>query len=375
VASIRDAGTRADLDAFLRVPWRLYRGDRNWVPPLLGEQRWLFSDRNPFWAHGRRRLFIAESGGEAIGRVAAIVDDDHNHYHEERTGFFGFFECANDPRVAGELLTASAEWLTEQGMTLVRGPVNPSLNDEAGLLVEGFDRPPAFMMTYNPPWYGALIEGWGLRKVKDLLAYSGPCNAEIVARLERAAERVRRRYPDLLIRPINLRAIERDLLILRDLYNSAWGDNWGFVPITDAEVKATAGRLRPLIRPGFVVFAERAGVPVGFGMGMPDYNEIFLHLNGRLGPAGMLRFLWMRRRIRLARVLTLGVVSEYRRQGVEAFLIASLMRAGYETGIQAGEYSWILEDNTAIQRVIEFVGGRLYKRYRLYERPLPLPTV
>lgn len=303
------------------------------------------------------------------------MDRAHNDFHEERVVFFGFFESVDDPEVAGRLFDAATLWGRERKMQVLRGPANPSLNDEAGLLVDGFDSPPVFMMTYNPRSYPALLEGAGFRKAKDLLAYWFEIGPEPQARLDRLADRVGRNEPDIVVRKISKRTLGADLPKVRDVYNSAWEKNWGFVPMTPDEMDFMAGRLKPLLDEDFVFLAERrrrdgSFEPIAFQLAMPDYNPAIAVTKGRLLPFGWLRFLLARRRVHTLRVITLGIKHEYRLRGINAVMFAMSLRSALGRGFRGVEVSWLLEENAMVIRTVRLWGGRLYKTYRIYERSI-----
>jgi hypothetical protein len=321
------------------------------------------------------QLFVARRGASDVGRIAAILDRAHNDFHGEKIVFFGFFESVNDPEVAGRLFDAAALWGRERKMEVLRGPANPSLNDEAGLLVDGFGSPPVFMMTYNPPTYPALLEGAGFRKAKDLLAYWFDVGPEPQARLDRMSERVRKNEPDVVIRPITKSSLEADLPKVREVYNSAWEKNWGFVPMTPDEMDFMAGRLKPLLDEKFVFLAERrrkdgSEEPVAFLMAMPDYTLPIAATGGRLLPFGWLKFLLAQKKIKTLRVITLGIKRDWRMRGLNAVMFAAGLRASLERGLTGVEVSWLLEDNDLIIRSVKIFGGRLYKTYRMYNRAI-----
>jgi GNAT superfamily N-acetyltransferase len=357
-----------DLDFFLRLPWRIYRGDPHWVPPLLVEQRQLLTGQHPFFEKAEIRLFLAREGNEVVGRIAAILDRHFLELHQDPVGFFGFFECLGDAGNAAGLLAAAQEFLRGKGMRAIRGPVNPSMHHPCGLLVEGFDSPPTFLMPYNPPRYQALLEAAGCQKVKDLLAYTLRIWTEAPRKVLRSAEEARRK--GIVVRPVDVKRLEEEAQIIREIYNTAWQRNWGFTPMTQAEAQWMAKHLKPLILPSLSLIAEAEGSPVGFLMLLPDYNQALRHLNGRLGLLGLLKFLWYRRRIRDVRLLLLGVRPEYRAKGVDSLLHLTAFQALKKQGFIQAEISWVLEDNWIVMRMAEQLGGALYKRYRIYELPV-----
>ena len=360
--------TDRDLHTFLRLPWRIYQGDPHWVPPLLFEQRQLLTRQHPFFEKAEIRLFLARKDGEVVGRIAAILDRHFLESHQEPVGFFGFFECVGDGSVTEGLFGAAREFLREKGMQAIRGPVNPSMHAPCGLLIEGFDSSPTFMMPYNPATYPDLMEGAGCRKAKDLLAYVVRLADDAPSKVHRLTERARRK--GIHIRPVEMNRLSEEIQIFRELYNSAWHRNWGFTPMTQTEAQWMAKHLKPLILPSLSLIAEAEGSPVGFIMLLPDYNQALRHLNGRLGPLGLLKFVWYRRRIRDARLLLLGVKPEYRIRGVDALLCLTAFHGLKANGITRVEISWILEDNWTVLKLAERFGGTLYKRYRIYELPI-----
>jgi GNAT superfamily N-acetyltransferase len=369
--TVHPVASRADLEAFIRLPWRLYAGDPCWVPPLLAEQRALFDRaRHPFHRHATVQLFLARCEGQIVGRIAAIDNAQHTRTYGDGVGFFGFFESVHAPPVAQALLAAAANWLAARGLRAMRGPMNFSTNEECGLLVEGFDRPPVFMMTYNPPFYADLVAAAGLRKAKDLLAYLGR-REQLGQRQKfaRVVERVRQRH-DLRVRHADLRRFAAEVAVLKRVYNVAWRENWGFVPMTDEELDYLARRLRAIVVPELALVAEVGGEPVGVSIALPDYNEVLRHLNGRLWPFGFLKALWYRRRIKRLRLVTLGVVPGYRKAGVDVVLVWETIERALRLGYEEAEFSWILEDNTVLNNTFVQWGVPPYKRYRIYERAL-----
>lgn len=369
---VRPVVTRADRKAFVRFPWRIYPGSYPaWVPPLLAEEhKRIDPERNPFFLHGDAALFLAYSNGKPAGRIAAIENRQHNEFHDDRVGFFGFFESVDDPLVAAALLDEAAGWVGERGLTSLRGPTNFSTNEECGLLVESFEDAPYVMMTYNPPYYPALLEGWGLAKVKDLLAYEvtyAELDQERLARIGRILDRAEL---DSRIRPLDMKRFDEEVELVRDLYNAAWERNWGFVPMTDAEVDHMAKQLKPVVDRDLVLFAEVGGQPAGFALVLPDINQALKHVNGRLLPFGLFKLLWYMRRINGIRVLTLGLKPEFRRSGLAGQLYIEIIKRGTSKGHTRAESSWVLEDNHLMRTALEKLSFRQSKTYRLYERAL-----
>lgn len=368
---VREIPEGESLDEFIALAWSLNARDPLWVAPLRMSLRTaLDRSRHPFHAHADVAYFIARRDGEAVGRVAAIVNHLHNEYHDDRTGFFGLFEAVDDPEVAAALLDAAAHWLRSRGMETMRGPMNLSTNEEIaspGVLVQGFETPPMAMMTHNPPYYGALMEGAGLAKVKDVTAYwlDDPHPPERLVRgIDRVVERI-----GAVIRPLDLRRFDQEVETIKTIYNSAWSANWGFVPMTDAEFAHLAKEFRPVVDPALCLIAEVQGEPVGFSLALPNLNHALRHLpDGRLFPFGLFRFLWHKRKIRGVRVITLGFKPGYQHSGLGAAFYLRTWISGTGRGYDHGEASWILEDNLDMVRALERMGGREYKRYRIYER-------
>jgi hypothetical protein len=324
------------------------------------------------------QLFVAVRGGEGgedVGRIAAIVDKNHNEFHGEKTSFFGYFESVDDPAVANALFDAAAEFGCARGMNTLRGPANPTLNDEAGLLVDGFGSSPILMMTYNPRYYERLVEGAGFRKAKDLLAYWFDISAEPLARLSRLAKRISDREKDVVIRNISKKTLAADLPAIREVYNEAWEKNWGFVPMTEAEMDFMAARLKPLVDPDFLFLAEARRPdgtmePIAFMLTLPDYNVPMKAMNGRLLPFGWLKFLLNLKKIRSIRVLTLGIKKSWRMRGIQSVMFAKGLQAALRRKITGCEISWMLEDNDLVLGSAKLWGGKLYKTYRMYDRAI-----
>lgn len=360
---------RRQLEAFVALPYQLHRRDPCFTPPLRRDVRaQLDSSRNPFFRHAVRELFLARCEGRVSGRIAAIHDAAHARVHEDGAGFFGFFETTFDPAVAEALLDAAAAFLRARGCLWLRGPVSPSINDEAGLLVDGFTTPSVVMMPHNPAYYPQLVEGAGLRKVKDLLAFESTDNS-LPARLVEATEVVERRH-GISTRTIDLRRFPQEVELVKRLFNTGWQGNWGAVPFDDAEIAHLARQLRPVLVPELVIFAEARGEPIGFAAAIPDMN-VALRANpsGRLFP-GILKVLWARRSITRLRVVLLGVLPEWRGRGIDALLYRRIWENGRARGFSWAEAGWVLEDNHAMVNALQRMGFRAYKTYRLYERPI-----
>ena len=322
---------RADLAAFVNLPFTLYRNDPNWVPPLKADVRKLLdSEKHPFYDGGREaeiELFLARDGRRVVGRIAAILNHAHNRAHEENVAFFGFFETVQRSEVARALLGTAEDWAREKGVEAIRGPANPSTNYECGLLVKGFDRPPVLMMTYNPPWYAELIEGVGFAKAKDLYAYISPVHDASLKRLKKLGERTQKRNPGLITRSADLENFDDEVALIKELYNAAWERNWGFVPVSDAEFDALAGELKDLVNPDLVRIASIDDEPVGFILTVPDWNPVLKDIGGALWrhPIKLIRHLLFTKYDSLEgiRLILLGMREGYRNRGIEALLFAN----------------------------------------------------
>lgn len=365
VVAVRE---RRLMDHFIRLPWTIYRDDPCWVPPLRADVRKVLDRAHPFHDHADVEYFLALRGDRPVGRIAAIVNRLYNEFHEARTGFIGLFECEDDHAVAGALLETATAWLRERGMLEAMGPFNLSTNDELqspGILLDTFDRPPLLLMGHNPSYYAALFERQGWTKEKDLLAYWLEADAP-PERLVRALDRLGSSVEGLTIRQMDLRRLDEEVERVKEVYNAAWERNWGFCPLTDAEIGHMARDLKPIADPRFALLAEIHGEPVGFALALPDFNQVLRHMNGRLLPFGVFKMLWYRRRIDRMRVFTLGLKPEYHRTGIDALLYLRIYQNGIPANLGRGEASWILEDNWGMRRALERMGGFVYKTYRVY---------
>jgi len=331
--------------------------------------------KHPFYKTADVELFLAWRGGRVVGRIMAILNRAHNEFHNERAGFFGFFEVENDKQAAAALLDAAREWVRDRGAAVIRGPMNPSTNYECALLVEGFDLDPMVMMTYNPPYYVELLEGYGMKKAMDLYAYDiGVDYFNHSNKLQRVAERLRKKS-NISVRPVNMKDFRNEVRTIREVYNDAWSKNWGFVPMSEEEFDHLAKDLKQIVDPRVVLIAEQltAGAKpraVGFLLAVPDLNLALKRINGRLLPLGLLKLLWHSRKISSIRVITMGGILEFQNLGLGSILLDEIYRRGPAAGFPTGEMSWVLESNVMMNRAAELVGGRRTKTYRIYEMPV-----
>ncbi|MPZ50076.1 MAG: hypothetical protein GEU75_12400 [Dehalococcoidia bacterium] len=372
---VRPATTKADRERFLRLPWRLYRDDPVWVPNLLMLQRDLISEKkNPFFDHGEARLFLAWRDGEAAGRISAQIDRRHNEHHGERTGFFGFFESIDDASVASSLLDAAANWLRERGMDTIQGPFSFSIDQEVGMLVEGFEHPPMIDTTHALPYYGGLLEQSGYAKAMDLLAYRW----DVQPMPERIREPidVTRAASGLTVRKISMRRLDKEVDILLDIYTDAWQDNWGFVPVTQRSARKIVDDLRLIADPNVVLIAEIDGEPAGMIVGVPNFYEAIRDFKGHIDPWKALKLIW-RLKVRgteTGRILLYGVKQKFQRRrelyGLPFLLLDELYKGSQKGRYKWCEESWILESNRRMNAMMPYMGAALYKRYRIYEKAL-----
>jgi hypothetical protein len=365
--TVRPVLTASDTKSFIRFLWTIYKDYPAWVPPLTMDRKKLMDKKkNPFYQHSDAEFYLAESNGTIVGRIAAIVNHNHNKEHADKVGFFGFFECINNQQVANALFGKAKSYLQSKGMTAMRGPANPSVNDEYGLLVDGFDLSPVLLMTYNPPYYVNLIENYGFTKAKDLYAYELSQETVYSEKLERANSIVKKRQ-GLTIRSIDMKHFHDDVERVKDVYNKAWAKNWGAVPMTNAEMDALAADLKPIVVPELVLFAETGGKTIGFALSLPDVN-IALKYNRNGGLLKGLYYLYAKKKeIDGVRIIVLGVLQEYQSTGAAGVLFYETAVRAKKLGYQHGEASWILEDNEAMNHAAEAMNGKITKRYRIYE--------
>jgi GNAT superfamily N-acetyltransferase len=363
--------TKKGRRQFINFPYKLYEKDQYWVPPLKLEQKDLINtDKNPFYNNADIALFLVKRSGQVCGRIAAVEDRRYNNYHKARTGFFGFFECINDQQVAEQLIEAASGWLKERGLTEITGPASPGMMDEIGILVDGFNYYPSILMPYNKPYYDDLLKAEGFKKEMDLYAFRVTQEQVELSRLQRARKIVTKRYPDLKIRQVNLKKIDREVQIVRHIFNSAWSGNWGFIPLTEEEFSGLAADLKLILDPKYAHIAEMSGKPVAFSIALPDLNQVLHHLNGRLLPFGIVKLLWYKRKINQIRTALMGVLPEYQGKGIDALLHLEAIENGIETGMISSELSWVLESNTNMIHVAERLGARIEKTYRMYRKEL-----
>lgn len=356
---------------FLQFPYQHYSDDKYWVAPLRIEQKKLLNkDKNPFFKNAEAAFFLAYYNDKPVGRIAAIIDHRYNKYHDTKTGFFGFFECNDNQETVDLLFKVAEDWLKNNGMKDVLGPANPGMMDEIGVLVDGFEKYPSILMPYNKAYYDKLITQTGYKKEMDLLTYLVTQDSVDRNRANRAVEIVKKRLPGIKIRKINLRKIHEEVKIIREIFNSAWGNNWGFIPLSSEEFDALADDLKTIVDTNFAHIAEIDGIPIAFSVALPDYNQIFRKMNGRLLPFGILKILWNKRKIDKIRTALMGVIPKYQGKGIDVLLHREAIENGLKKGVYSSEVGWILENNVNMVRVAEKIGGSIDKRYRMYSKKL-----
>lgn len=371
LVKITTVNSKNDLMRFIKFQWEIYKDNEYWVPPLIMERKKILDvEKNPFYQHAERELFLAERDNKIVGRIAAIKNDLHNKYHHDKVGFFGFFESINDQETANALFDAAKDWVKSKGLNTLRGPANPSSNDEYGMLLEGFYDSPRILMTYNPKYYLTLCDNYGFTKAKDLYAYKLE-NEKVIRseKMKRVAELAKQRY-GLNIRQLDMKNFKKELENVKYVYNKAWAPNWGFVPMTDTEIDAMAKDLKPLVEPSLVLFGEIKNKLVGFALVMLDYNYIFKQLNGKLFPFRFIKLFTQKKKIKWSRVLTLGIIPEFQKRGLDAVFYWDIVNRAHKLGIDLGEASWVLEDNEMMKRGAQVLNGEIYKKYRIYEIPV-----
>ena len=360
---------------FIRLPWKIYKGDENWVPPLLIDEKETFNKQKyPFFEHSEADFFLAYKDTEPVGRIAAIKNNNHLETYNDNLGFFGFFESINDQEVANKLFNRAEQWLSKRGLNKIRGPENYTQNEEVGVLVDNFSRPPAIMMPYNHEYYLDLYENYGFTKEKDLLAYVREDAREIPERLEKKVNLIERRY-DFNIRPIDMDNLDEEVDRIVEVYNQAWSQNWGAVKMTRSEIDHLKEELKYIVVPDLVLIAEVDDKPVGISVTLPDINQVLINMNGRLFPTGIFKLLWHKLRnwksVTFTRTLLLGVLEEYRHMGIDLAFYYYTFKNGLANNFTSGEMSWILKDNKPMRNALEKIYGlEPYKTYRLYQKDI-----
>ena len=370
---IRHVATRRDLNTFVHLPWAIYRNHPLWVPPLKFDVRnRLDRGKNPFFEHAEAEYWLAFRDGDPVGRITAHYDRNFNRFQHNEWGMFGWFEARDDPLVAGALLDAAEEWLRDRKRDRMVGPLSFSTNDQdAGLLVDGFDREPLILNQWTQPYYPALLEGAGLTKAMDLYMWElwVDDRASVHPAIVRMAEEVKTKH-GIDVRGMRKRDLRSEVDRFLEVYNEAWERNWGFVPLTDAEVRHYAKELKPILDENWAFIAEKDGETVGAALTLPDYNQVLKHLNGRLLPIGWAKALYWRRKINRVRVFALGVKAKHQHTGVAAKLYTEHFDSAARTPQKGGEMGWILETNKSMNRAMEGMGGKIVSTYRLFEKEL-----
>lgn len=373
--AIQPVETRSQQQRFIRLPWRIYADDPCWMPPVIMSQQELLGFRkHPFYERSKSQSFLATRAGRDVGRITAIVNAGHIDRYKEQRGFFGFFECDEDTAASRALFQAAGDWLHAQGMTCIRGPANPSLNYECGLLIEGFDTPPFFMMTHNRPWYAQLVEDAGFGKIEDMFAFWGETSmlGGLDPKLVTMVEGVKERF-GVTIRPLDRRRFADEVRTFLHIYNESLGGTWGFVPLTSGEIDHMAASLKYLIEPELTLVAEVDGKPVGAVFCLLDYNPRIKAIDGRLFPFGFLRLLWNKKAIKRLRAISTNVIPEYQAWGIGLVLMNGLYERFMKWGLREVEFSWVLESNYLSRRTLERGGALVTKKYRMYQDDPPRP--
>ena len=371
--AIQPVETRSQQQRFIRLPWRIYQDDPCWMPPLIMSQEELLGFRkHPFYDRSKSKSFLVTRGGRDVGRITAIVNAGHIDRYKEQRGFFGFFECDDDVAASRALFQAAGDWLHAQGMTCIRGPANPTLNYECGLLIDGFDTPPFFMMTHNRPWYAHLVEDAGFAKIEDMFAFYGKTSMldGIDPKLATMVQGVKERF-GVTLRPLDKSRFAEEVRMFLHIYNESLGGTWGFVPLTAGEVDHMAASLKYLIEPKLAIVAEVGGKPVGAVFCLLDYNPRIKAIDGRLFPFGFMKLLWNKRAIKRLRAISTNVVPEYQAWGIGLVLMNGLYERFIEWGLEEVEFSWVLESNYLSRRTLERGGAIVTKKYRMYQDDPP----
>jgi hypothetical protein len=361
----------AELKDFIELPWKIYVAYPKWVPPLKKEVRRMLDPlKHPFWEFSQRILFLARRGKETVGRIAGIIDGRYNRFHDEKMGIWGFFECADDPQAAAALFSSVEGWAHKKGMTFIRGPLNPSTNHEAGLLIQGFDMQPSLMMTYNPPYYSRLVESCGYFKEKDLLAFLIDSDYKLPGWMDRLAGKIAKKR-GVRITHFLPKDADAEIALIRQIYNDAWSDNWGFVPLSEKEMQDIGKSVMEFVDPDMAFFIYYEDEPAAFCLVFPDINPLLKHLNGRVGLLGALKYFLYKKEIVGLRLFMFGIKEKYRQLGLPMLAFHHI----YEVVRKKEKYrymemGWTLEDNEAVNSLIEEAGAKMVKKYRIFSKSL-----
>ena len=370
---IIEVSTNKQRKQFIDFPHDLYEKDAYYVPELyIGQKELLSPKKNPFFKHSKLSLFLAKKENKIVGRIAAIRNNNHNDYNNENVGFFGLFDVVENYEIAKSLLDTATSWIKKEGLDAIVGPANISSNDTFGLLIDGYDDSPYVMMTYNKSYYKDFLEKYGFEKKMDLLAYTMTpegANKRSIRLANAVEERLKRK--NIVIRCVNMKDFKNEAQKIKDVYNKAWEKNWGFVPATDEEFAHLAEGLKLVIDPDFVYVAEHEGEAIGFSLTLPDINQIVKTMKkGRLLPFGIFKLLFQKKKINRVRVITLGVVEEYRKMGIEAVFYAKNIQTALDKKIKSAEASWVLEDNPMMNKALVDLNATVYKRYRVFQKTI-----
>jgi hypothetical protein len=365
---IKEISSKSDLKSFIQFPFQLYKNDPFFSPQLQIDLKGHFSDKNPFLKHNKVRFFLAVEDKKILGRIVSIINYDHIKFHNEKVGFFGFFECINDNQVTSALLDRVSKEIKKEGLEKIRGPMNFSTNEECGFLLEGFDYPPMLMTPYNKAYYNDLMKNYGMVKSKDLYAFIYELKDELPEKVWRVASIAKKK--GIKVRTVKKESFFLDMHIFQDIYNSAWSKNWGFIPLRDDELIYSAKRLKPIADFDLIFIAEKDGEAIGFLGLIPDFNFVLRKMLGRLNPVTIVKALYFKNKIKDLRLLLYGIKEEYRNKGVDALMFLKGKENIVKKRYNRIEFSWILEDNKAVIKMCELFGARLYKKYRIYEKKI-----
>lgn len=366
---VTEVKTRKDKKDFLRLPWKIYEGNPHWVPPLLVSHLGAIGfKKDAYWIRNRIQTFLARRNGEVVGRIAAIRNQGHLDLYNDNRGFFGFFECFQDQEAANALFDAARAWLREQGLTNIRGPMNPSVNHELGTLIEGFDMAPAFMMTYNPPYYQELIESYGFRKEQDMYAFAGYIDMlpRIMEKYNKTTRQIRERF-NVKTRPMDTKQMDREIRLFLDVYNRSICNTWGYVPMSKEELDQEVAGLKLLLVPELAVAAEIDGKVVGALFCLPDFNPRIRAIKGKVLPFGWMKLLWNKRGIKEIRSISANVLPEYQMMGIPLVMLDDFVPLAEKWGLTKAEFSWVLESNAYSRGSLEKAGTIREKTYRIYD--------